>query len=142
MTCISRHAARINGRPVDPAEAPSLHSTSSPGYGKTNTFFFFSFTSFPSHHDTPSLRMLFHPLFPLWLSAVTAVLAQQPGSFETVGNTLVSAMMVRFGDRITHHTLTSFRRCFWAVRTRSTFLTRSKAMLSRSMAILYMHLSG
>ncbi len=48
--------------------------------------------------------MLFHPLFPLWLSAVTAVLAQQPGSFETVGDTLVSAMMVRFRDRITHYT--------------------------------------
>jgi hypothetical protein len=86
--------------------------------------------------------MLFHPLFPLWLSAVTAVLAQQPGSFENVGNTLVSAMMVRFRDPITHYTLTSFYRCFWEVRTRSTFLTRSKAMLSRSMAILYMRLSG
>jgi hypothetical protein len=39
--------------------------------------------------------MLFHPLFPLWLSAATAALAQQPGTFEQVGSTLVSAMMVR-----------------------------------------------
>lgn len=47
--------------------------------------------------------MLFHPLFLLWLSAVTAVLAQQAGNFENVGNTLVSAMMVRFrtASRIT-----------------------------------------
>ncbi|KAH9042440.1 DUF1929-domain-containing protein [Lactarius pseudohatsudake] len=42
--------------------------------------------------------MFLHPLFPLWLSAVTAVLAQQPGSFETVGDTLVSAMMMFVGS--------------------------------------------
>jgi hypothetical protein len=139
------HAARINRRLVRPAEASTLHFTSSPAYGK-KTLFFLSFPSFlPTttiRFVTPSLRMLFHPLFPLWLSAVAPVLAQQPGSFETAGNTLVSAMMVRFRDRITYYTPTSFYRCFWAVRTRSTFWTRSKAILSRSMAILYMRLSG
>ena len=52
--------------------------------------------------------MRFHPLFPLWLSAATAALAQQPGTFEKAGDTLVSAMMVCFRDRIMHYILTSF----------------------------------
>ena len=54
--------------------------------------------------------MRFHPLFPLWLSAATAALAQQPGTFEKAGDTLVSAMMVRFSDRIIHYILTSFKK--------------------------------
>lgn len=42
--------------------------------------------------------MLLHPPILLCLSAATAALAQQPGTFVQKGNTLVSAMMVWFRD--------------------------------------------
>lgn len=52
--------------------------------------------------------MLFHPPFFLCLSAATVAFAQQPGTFVQKGSTLVSAMMVRFTNRIIHYTLTTF----------------------------------
>ena len=52
--------------------------------------------------------MLFHPHILLSLSAATAALAQQPGTFVQKGDTLVSAMMVRFRNRSINYTLTFF----------------------------------
>ena len=52
--------------------------------------------------------MLFHPHILLSLSAATAALAQQPGTFIQKGDTLVSGMMVRFRDRSINYTLTFF----------------------------------
>lgn len=52
--------------------------------------------------------MLLHPHILLSLSAATAALAQQPGTFVQKGDTLVSAMMVRFRNRSINYTLTFF----------------------------------
>jgi len=88
--------------------------------------------------------MLLHWLLPsLGVFSAVPTLAQQAGTFRVAGDTQVSAMMVRVGTKLfCTRVLFPTLRCLWLATTRSTFLTRSKGIPTRSTATPNTHQSG
>jgi len=88
--------------------------------------------------------MLLHWLLPsLGVLSAVPTLAQQAGTFRVAGDTQVSGMMVRVETTLFWTpVLFPASRCLWLATTRSTFLTRSKEIPTRSTGTPNTHQSG